>query len=220
LLFTLLIFLMQCSFKGTYTRRFERLIINNDSTFEYFFDAGWNKRYAFGTWHFLSKGKILISSDIDMNNIPVTVTKTNSNRNELLLNPKTTNEKSVMEALTYEIVNNHVKYSQARPFQRIQLDSITELTNLTIRISLPPEQIRPYVLRKEINSTNFNLNQSLTEKNLYLVTFPLNLDMFYSEYVDRDTLELQGKKIFWRKKGPAGFKKVSATWPKATVQTF
>lgn len=195
---SIIIALFSCkSIHGTYTSKEERLTFNADSTFEYYYNVGWHKKYSAGIWSKIGKNSYLIDSKIHPESIPVEQSITESSECSLFLNPTTTNDTSALKYFVYELVRDTTAIAKVKPFELIESASLSWGPSLYLRISLPDDEVRPFILNEFLYTRKFKTDCSNSNRRL-TVTFPIDIDFFYLTSLKNDTIVLKGNKIRWR----------------------
>ena len=167
------------------------LMLNDDSTYKYYYSSGWIKEVSFGNWKMDKDGKrVIINSFIqDIHNIPVVVAETKSNNHSFPLfvfdNPLKldTSVKWVLNVndTDYPLNTDSLVLDKGIVFESFYLTGHITLEDSTSRVPIP--------LQDTIQSEKYNVKN--TSSNLYHISFPAFVDYNIFHYKPlQDSLKL------------------------------
>lgn len=187
--------LLSCqSLTGTYSTPSERITFRPDSTYEFQYNVGWNKKYSEGFWLRMNRSTIFLKESFHVDSLKIRLKPTATKVCSMIISP--VGESEVVNYFIYEILIAENQTIKVFPNNPTPLNQSLIGKQLLIKVSLPNEEIRPYPLRNVIYSKSFSVNCD-SEKIGVAVEFPINLNLFYAVELKGDTIKLKGSKILW-----------------------
>jgi hypothetical protein len=211
--FLMILFMLSCSssktvqIDGFYYRMFHALELKTDSTFSYTYRLSEVESKAFGNWRSVDGNKIILNSQIDVENLPLNVKESKRNINDKVISLDIDENFSLdlIHNIEFEVIIN----------KSLTIRSDSNIINVkrnppinTIKINIYyifKELPHVHTTRKYISTKEYNVSNS--ENNYFDISFPFWEDMFLYETIKHDTLEIKGDKLYWDSKGKPKFKR-------------
>jgi len=201
-------FVFSCSKKsveGLYQRKFETIDLKSNFTFSYVYRIEWVKKKSEGRWKNVGKNEVVISSQYDVDSLPVKVIERDGNiegESIFKMIPEGI-DSSLRKGLQYELFLNGQSYGRQKQGE-IKVRKPSDLASVKIRIYVD-KNILPFPPRDSVSTETYRVQS--TQSNSFEVHLTLNADMFYYENISNDTLKVKGKKLYWASKGNPPYKK-------------
>jgi hypothetical protein len=169
------------------------LILNNDSTYRYYYSCGWQQEISLGTWHIgKNKNSIVLQSYIqDMQDIPMIVTETKNNKCDssifILDNP-------LFNTTQWTLNVNGVDYLMKG--DTLSLDKSIIVNSFCVKGYEDFTNVLPFPLQETIQSETYHVKNA--SNNVYYISFQsfVNKDIFHYKPI-QDSLKLNRKALLF-----------------------
>jgi len=204
--------LVSCSNKimitGTYSRINETLELKSDSTFIYMYRIERPLSASKGIWRQVNENEIMLTSTYHLDNLPVEVIESRmQNENvQFKIEPKESFDPSLMHNLEFGVVIDGLEIVRKND---VLIEVPASRSCRTIRINIYyifNDLPVIHATRESLSTASYEVKS--TAANFFRISFPLEPEMFYSETIEDDTIEVKSNKLYWPRKGRPYFKRL------------
>ncbi|MDX5348056.1 MAG: hypothetical protein LPJ89_06240, partial [Hymenobacteraceae bacterium] len=165
------------------------------------------KEASIGNWRLINSEQIELNSFYDIHALPINIkeeVQKDTTGTVIIIDIQDQEETLTNDLLKYEILldGKPVKLSSSKC---LKFYSYLSFTTLQIKVHINPAQL-PVYKDSVLSTINYTIKDS--QANIFYVSFPLHLEMFFYRKIENDTVTIKGEKLYWRSNGEAPFKKI------------